>query len=115
MNENAHLDITLLEGYLDSLGQSVVQQMLDLYLGQSIIYIDDINRHIGIEQQRDWQESCHKMKGAAGSVGLLQVHKMLVDIEKSEVDDDSKKALVEDLKLLNKNATNVFIKWLSKV
>ncbi len=115
MSENTHLDVALLEGYLDNLGQSVVQQMLDLYLGQSVIYIDDISKNLSVELQREWQESCHKMKGAAGSVGLLQVHKKLVEIEKSEASSDAKKTMVDELKQLNENATDAFFSWLSKV
>jgi hypothetical protein len=114
MSANAHLDTVLLDGYLDNLGESVVQQMLELYLGQSAIYINDIAGSIGIGKQLEWKESCHKMKGAAGSVGLLQVHKKLVEIEKSEEDDDSKKTMVTDLKALNENATDAFFTWLSK-
>lgn len=114
MSENTHLDTVLLGGYLDNLGESIVQQMLDLYLGQSVIYINDIASATSVEQQQEWQEYCHKMKGAAGSVGLLLVHKKLVEIEKSEVNEESKKTMVDDLKELNQDATNIFITWLSK-
>ena len=114
MSENTHLDTVLLSGYLDNLGESIVQQMLDLYLGQSIIYINDIESATSADKQKEWQEFCHKMKGAAGSVGLLQVHKKLVEIEKVEVNEESKKIMVSDLKELNQNATNIFSTWLSK-
>jgi len=114
MSENTHLDTVLLGGYLDNLGESIVQQMLDLYLGQSVIYIDDIASATSVDKQQEWQEYCHKMKGAAGSVGLLLVHKKLVEIEKSEVNAESKKIMVNDLKELNQNATNIFSNWLSK-
>lgn len=113
MSENTHLDTILLGGYLDNLGESIVQQMLDLYLGQSVIYIDDIASATSIDKQQEWQEFCHKMKGAAGSVGLLQVHKKLVEIEKSEVNEENKKVMVNDLRALNQDATNAFIAWLS--
>ena len=66
-----HLDLDLLQGYIDNLGKAVVEQMLQLYISQSAIYIDDIRSNVSDDKQKLWQESCHKMKGAAGSVGLF--------------------------------------------
>ena len=114
MSENTHLDVILLGGYLDNLGGNVVQQMLDLYLGQSVIYINDIADSVSADKQLEWKESCHKMKGAAGSVGLLQVHKHLVNIEKSTASEEDKKEMIVDLEKLNEAATDAFIAWLSK-
>ncbi|XPF92746.1 phosphorelay protein [Colwellia sp. RE-S-Sl-9] len=114
MNQTEHLDLSLLQGYIDNLGKSVVQQMLDLYIGQSAIYIEEISDTVVSEKQKLWQESCHKMKGAAGSVGLLLVHKKLAAIEKSEEVEATKKMYLEELNELNTNAYNEFREWLSK-
>jgi len=108
------LDIDLLQGYIDNLGKTVVEQMLQLYINQSAIYIDDIASNISTDNQKLWQESCHKMKGAAGSVGLLLVHKKLVSIEKSEESENAKLSHIEELRELNVKANEDFSNWLSK-
>lgn len=114
MNQTTHLDLDLLQGYIDNLGKSVVEQMLELYITQSAIYLEDIASNTGSEKQKLWQECCHKMKGAAGSVGLLLVHKKLVDIEKSSMPEEDKKIQLLELSRLNGEANTEFNEWLSK-
>lgn len=115
MKNTTHLDLDLLVGYIDNLGKSVVEQMLQLYISQSAIYIEDIASHFSEDQQNLWQESCHKMKGAAGSVGLLLVHKKLVAIEKSVESEDAKESHLLELKDLNTKAYEEFQEWLNTV
>lgn len=113
MTENNHLDINLLQGYLDSLGAAVVKRMLDLYIQQSSLYLESILLAVEQKSASDWQESCHKMKGAAGSVGLLQVHKQVASLEKSTEDWLIKEEAVESLVELNNQAKIAFNKWLN--
>jgi HPt (histidine-containing phosphotransfer) domain-containing protein len=112
MAEVNQLDVSLLQGYLDNLGESVVRQMLDLYIQQSKIYLVDIEDNISVDEQISWQDACHKMKGAAGSVGLLTVHKTLVEIEKSTALSDEKAANVKALAISNNSAISAFKNWL---
>ncbi len=115
MSEIKQLDLSLLIGYLDNLGKDIVQQMLDLYIQQSEIYLIDIKASISTQSQSAWQDACHKMKGAAGSVGLLIVHKNLVDIEKSTVLADEKSVYVQELINSNNIAIKTFKKWMLNV
>jgi HPt (histidine-containing phosphotransfer) domain-containing protein len=112
VSEINQLDLSLLQGYLDNLGNNVVQQMLDLYIQQSKIYLIDIENNVSAEKQVAWQDSCHKMKGAAGSVGLLIVYNTLVEIEKSTILADEKMVYVKELVALNNNAISAFREWL---
>ncbi|MBA6348519.1 MULTISPECIES: phosphorelay protein [unclassified Colwellia] len=112
MNYTEQLDVNLLDGYLDSLGQDIVQQMLDLYIEQSKTYIEDIIDSIAQESQVLWQERCHKMKGATGSVGLLTAHAKLVAIEKLPEQWPEKSAFISELNEINKNAVTAFKVWL---
>ncbi|MFT5758102.1 MAG: HPt (histidine-containing phosphotransfer) domain-containing protein [Alteromonadaceae bacterium] len=112
MGEVNQLDLSLLQGYLDNLGKDIVQQMLELYTQQSKLYLIDIESNILAEEQSLWQGACHKMKGAAGSVGLLAVHKTLVDIEQSTASADEKSAFIKALITLNNRAINAFKHWL---
>lgn len=114
MKNYTQLDLDLLQGYIDNLGKAVVEQMLQLYVSQSAIYIEEITSFIDADNQKMWQESCHKMKGAAGSVGLIFVHKKLASIEKSEEDKSIKLAHLDELKALNLKANEEFANWLSK-
>ncbi len=114
MNKIEQLDVSLLDGYLDSLGQDIVQQMLDLYIQQSVTYIVDIADSAEQESQELWQERCHKMKGAAGSVGLLLVHAKLVEIEKSVEPWPEKVTALADLVSINEQAIAMFKAWLAQ-
>ncbi len=112
MGEVNQLDLSLLQGYLDNIGKDIVQQMLELYVQQSKIYLVDIENNILVEKQNTWQGACHKMKGAAGSVGLLTVHKTLVELETSTAPADVKATCVKALVTLNNDAISVFKNWL---
>ena len=114
MNTLETLDTTLLTDYLDNLGAVVVQQMLDLYAQQSIIYLSEITEAIKENSQELWQERCHKMKGAAGSVGLKQVHALLVKEEKSRASQSDKREIVANMTLLNEGSINAFKLWLAE-
>ena len=113
MNHIEQLDVNLLDGYLDSLGKDIVQQMLDLYIQQSITYLDDITDSLKQESQGLWQEHCHKMKGATGSVGLIAVHSMLVKIEKLSDLWPEKSIHLAELIKINKKAIDAFNIWLA--
>lgn len=107
------LDITLLDGYVDNLGTEVVQQMLDLYKQQSSIYIEEIKMAVDQASQELWQERCHKMKGAAGSIGLLQLHKYIISIEKSRESSSVKYQELAELIKLNDASLVQFEQWLA--
>ncbi len=106
------LNINLLDSYKDTLGINVVLQMLDLYIQQSEIYLQDIENAINLDEQAAWQKSCHKMKGAAASVGLLRVHEKIVLIEKSLDVQEQKKTFLAELKLLNQLGIESIKNWL---
>ncbi|MEW6990302.1 Hpt domain-containing protein [Colwelliaceae bacterium 6441] len=113
MSNTNQLDLILLEGYVENLGKDIVQQMLDLYIQQSVIYLQDIQQAISEASQPLWQDHCHKMKGAAGSVGLVVVHAKLVAIEKSTDSWTVKQAHFQELVDSNENAISLFKNWLA--
>lgn len=113
VNNLEPLDLNLLEGYLENLGKDILRQMLDLYIQQSVIYLEDIKSALSQCSQQQWQECCHKMKGAAGSVGLVMVHAQLVSIEKSTENSVDKSIKLAELVELNNNAIKALNDWLS--
>ncbi len=110
--EDIVLDDSLLTGYLNNLGKVTVSKMLELYMQQSELYLADIGKALESSSQSLWQEHCHKMKGAAGSVGLKALHIFLVNIEKSVAPRAEKKVMLANLTTLNAQGVRCFKHWL---
>lgn len=114
MNKSDQLDLNLLGDYLNNLGKPTLIKMIALYKQQVALYLQSIEQAIDDESQEQWQEHCHKMKGAAGSVGLTQVHLLLVTLEKSTESFARKAVELDNLRSLNKKAIAEFQQWLSE-
>ena len=118
MNENhdeIQLDRELLDGYVKGLGVNVVKQMFDLYRQQVTIYLKDIEGSMLSSNAQLWQEHCHKMKGAAGSVGLKALHSRLKLMEKTTASTSDKADQLTELKTHNKQAITDFNDWLERL
>lgn len=113
MSDFEALDLALLDGYMESLGKDIVEQMLALYLQQSVEYIENISAAVAQDSQTLWQESCHKMKGAAASAGLLALHTKLVEIEKSTESLAVKSEYINTISQLNDEGLQAFKLWLN--
>ena len=117
MNKNnifKELDHDLLDGYLQSLGNDIIKKMFALYCQQVVIYLNDIENSMASEHAQQWQEACHKMKGAAGSVGLKALHSRLKLMEKTSADNSDKQAQLVELKVHNTQAIAEFESWLAQ-
>lgn len=114
-NELIQLDNELLDSYVQGLGAAVVKQMFDLYRGQVVLYIQDIESSMLSDDAQLWQEHCHKMKGAAGSVGLKALHARLKVMEKTTAGTDGKAQQLADLKTHNQQAIEDFNDWLVSI
>lgn len=113
MSEDEQLNITLLQSYLDSLNVAIIDKMLTLYQQQSVAYFNEIVQAIEQQSQECWQESCHKLKGASASTGLLKVHQALVVLEKSTIAWQQKAKEVSELVSINEKAMAAFKQWLA--
>ena len=109
------LNIDLLKGYLDTLSKGMLEKMYELYGQQAPIYLANINNAIIENSDILWKESCHKMKGAAASVGLMTLHSQLVALEKINATTEEKIKILSDLTEENTKAMKVFEHWLSTV
>ena len=108
------IDEELLSGYLDNLTRDIVIQMIALYSQQSIIYLADIEKAALDESNSDWHQHCHKMKGAAASAGLKELHGKLVGVEHSISQYDEKKKIIHELNVLNKQGIQTVEDWLTQ-
>ncbi len=111
-NESIQLDNELLDGYMQSLGYEIVKKMFVLYSQQVVIYLRDIESSLHCDNTQLWQEHCHKMKGAAGSVGLRSLHSRLKLMEKTTEDIKGKTHQLVELQIHNKQAMACFNDWL---
>lgn len=112
MDDLECLNSELLNSYLTSLNTDVMGKMLELYIQQSCAYIDDIKESTGDDSQLLWQERCHKMKSAAGSIGLNRLHAKLAKIEMLKARPEEKRLLISELKKLNEEGIAHFKEWL---
>jgi HPt (histidine-containing phosphotransfer) domain-containing protein len=110
-----YLDLVLLEHYLNSLGRAVVEQMFDLYCKQVTSYIADIENASAGKCIIEWRQHCHKMKGAAGSVGMTILSERLKNLETIDVIQLDDATLAIDLNRLNDQSIAVFESWLQEL
>lgn len=111
-NELIQLDNELLDGYVQSLGIEVVKKMFALYRQQVTIYLEGIEDSLLCGNGPLWQEHCHKMKGAAGSVGLKALHLRLKSMEKTTANSSEKTHQLAELKVHNQQAIVEFSNWI---
>ncbi len=109
------LNIDLLQGYLDTLGKGMIEKMFALYRQQTQLYLASIKAALMEDSDSSWQESCHKMKGAAASVGLTSLHGQLVILEKVKATKEEKMTYFTELTQENDKAMEIFEAWLVKV
>jgi HPt (histidine-containing phosphotransfer) domain-containing protein len=110
-----YLDLALLEHYLDSLGKTIVEQMFELYCQQVVIYIADIENAVTNKSTISWRQYCHKMKGAAGSVGMVALNDSLKKLEKIDIEQLSNTTMVANLKIQNEQSIVAFKYWLESL
>ncbi len=108
------LDITLLQSYIDSLGKSIVEKMIALYTQQATAYLSDIELALTSKLKAPWQQHCHKMKGAAASVGMLGVSEKLAQLETMDVNNINDSAVIEEVRHINEQAIHAFNTWLTQ-
>ena len=107
-----YLDLVLLEQYLNSIGKVVVEQMFGLYCQQVTTYLADIEKASADKCIIEWRQHCHKMKGAAGSVGMKVLSERLKELV-LRLDDAAN--LVIDLRKQNEQSIAVFKTWFEAI
>jgi HPt (histidine-containing phosphotransfer) domain-containing protein len=107
-----YLDEELLQSYFDSLGKAIVEQMFSLYCQQVEIYLKDIESAQLNDSLSEWQDHCHKMKGASASVGMCLLHGKLNSLEKTDDAQEQKAIYLKELRECNKQSIHSFNHWL---
>jgi HPt (histidine-containing phosphotransfer) domain-containing protein len=114
MNENnklIQLDYDLLDGYINTLNITVIEKMFALYRQQVAIYLVDIETSLQSNNEDLWKVHCHKMKGAASSIGLVSLHEKLAFMEKTSANINEKHCQLTELIEHNKQALIDLAHW----
>jgi two-component system aerobic respiration control sensor histidine kinase ArcB len=82
---SAILDITMLEQYLDLVGPSLINQSLALFEKMMPGYLDALSAAMAARDEHLITEEGHKIKGAAGSIGLLRLQQLAQKIQSSDL------------------------------
>ena len=83
-DEDAVLDLNILQDYLQSLGVNSVKRSIQLFQQLLPGYINKMVEAATQQQLHEFQEAAHKLKGAASSVGLLWVQQQAKEFELNE-------------------------------
>ncbi|PWC13123.1 aerobic respiration two-component sensor histidine kinase ArcB [Brenneria roseae subsp. americana] len=75
------LDIAMLEQYLDLVGPKLIHQSLDMFEQMMPGYLAILDSNMTARDQQGITEEGHKIKGAAGSVGLRHLQQVAQQIQ----------------------------------
>ncbi|WP_213990860.1 aerobic respiration two-component sensor histidine kinase ArcB [Sodalis sp. dw_96] len=93
------LDTTMLEQYLDLVGPSLINQSLEMFEKMMPEYMAALDAVMAARDQHGIAEEGHKIKGAAGSIGLLHLQRLAQQIQSPELPGwwDNVQGWVDDL------------------
>lgn len=70
---DSYLDTDILQQYLDTLGEDLLLNSVNLFADTMPDYLERLNTNLTAKDQDAVVEEAHKIKGAAGSVGLKRI------------------------------------------
>ncbi|QKJ85454.1 aerobic respiration two-component sensor histidine kinase ArcB [Paramixta manurensis] len=96
----ALLDLPMLEQYLELVGPSLITQGLDMFEQMMPGYLAVLDSNMMARDQKGIAEEGHKIKGAAGSVGLQHLQQLAKQIQSPELPAwwDNVQEWIEELK-----------------
>ncbi|OXY80471.1 aerobic respiration two-component sensor histidine kinase ArcB [Oceanimonas doudoroffii] len=85
--DEAVLDTIFLQDYVDTVGAKALLSSVDMLADMASDYLARLNEFTAARQQQEIVEEAHKIKGAAGSVGLKRVQLLAQQIQSPELPD----------------------------
>ncbi|WP_065650298.1 aerobic respiration two-component sensor histidine kinase ArcB [Pantoea eucrina] len=79
------LDVAMLEQYIELVGPDLITQSLTMFEQMMPGYLDVLDSNMMARDQKGIAEEGHKIKGAAGSVGLLHLQALAKQIQSPEL------------------------------
>ncbi|WP_409309106.1 aerobic respiration two-component sensor histidine kinase ArcB [Pectobacterium sp. B1J-3] len=111
------LDIAMLEQYLDLVGPKLIHQSLDMFEQMMPGYLAILDSNMTARDQKGITEEGHKIKGAAGSVGLRHLQQIAQQIQTPTLPAwwDNVQEWIEELKHDWRHDVQVLRDWVAKV
>ncbi|NMP28630.1 aerobic respiration two-component sensor histidine kinase ArcB [Rahnella sp. SAP-1] len=111
-NENL-LDIPMLEQYMELVGPGLIHQSADMFEKMMPGYLELLDSNMTARDQQGITEEAHKIKGAAGSVGLKHLQQLAQQIQTPTLPAwwDNVQDWVDELKLEWRNDVQVLREW----
>ncbi|KHN54199.1 aerobic respiration two-component sensor histidine kinase ArcB [Pectobacterium fontis] len=110
------LDIPMLEQYLDLVGPKLIHQSLEMFEQMMPGYLAILDSNMTARDQKGITEEGHKIKGAAGSVGLRHLQQVAQQIQTSSLPAwwDNVQEWVDELKHDWRHDVQVLRDWVAK-
>ncbi|MFG1174114.1 aerobic respiration two-component sensor histidine kinase ArcB [Erwiniaceae bacterium CAU 1747] len=111
----ALLDIVMLEQYIELVGPKLIHQSLEMFEQMMPGYLEVLDSNMMARDQKGIVEEGHKIKGAAGSVGLVHLQQLAKQIQSPELPAwwDNVQEWVDELKLEWRGDVRVLREWVS--
>ncbi|WP_422641359.1 aerobic respiration two-component sensor histidine kinase ArcB [Xenorhabdus beddingii] len=115
MKDEARLDTEMLNQYIELVGPKMVADNLTIFETMMPGYLALLDSNMTARDQKGITEEAHKIKGAAGSVGLRHLQQLAQQIQSPDLPAwwDNVQEWVDELKLEWKNDTETLRNWLS--
>lgn len=107
------LDIAMLEQYMDLVGSGLIHQSADMFEKMMPGYLEVLDSNMTARDQDGIAEEAHKIKGAAGSVGLKHLQQLAQQIQTPSLPAwwDNVQDWIDELKLEWRNDIQVLRDW----
>lgn len=110
------LDVPMLEQYLDLVGPDLIHQSLAMFEQMMPGYLEVLESNMMARDQKGIAEEGHKIKGAAGSVGLQHLQQLAKQIQSPELPAwwDNVQEWIEELKQEWRHDVAVLRDWVNE-
>jgi two-component system aerobic respiration control sensor histidine kinase ArcB len=110
------LDTAMLEQYLELVGPQLIYQSLEMFEQMMPSYLELLDSNMTARDQQGITEEGHKIKGAAGSVGLKHLQQLAQHIQTPDLPAwwNNLNEWVEELKQEWRNDVAVLRTWVDK-
>ena len=112
----ALLDIPMLEQYLELVGPKLITDGLAVFEKMMPGYVSVLESNLTAQDKKGIVEEGHKIKGAAGSVGLLHLHQLGQQIQSPDLPawEDNVGEWIEEMKEEWRHDVEVLKAWVAK-
>ena len=109
------LDVAMLEQYIELVGPGLITQSLTMFEQMMPGYLDVLDSNMMARDQKGIAEEGHKIKGAAGSVGLLHLQQLAKQIQSPELPAwwDNVQEWIDELKQEWRQDVAVLREWVA--